>query len=748
MTVLLLKKKAEIIREYIIAKTPVMIGNSEENDIHIDDKSLSTHHCSISLENSAFSIQDNNSAFGTYVNQEKITLKNIQFGDHIKLGNSHYSLILIPEEQELDPSKKSIPFIHVLAAIQGKFAGKLYELYSPEVRIGRDEDYNDIVLSGKIDPSVSRRHSTIHNDGHSYIITDRRSRNRTFVNQTQLGEEDSIQLHIGDELVIGHTIFRLCTFDKIDFSSPKKASIFIERIKIPLLHVISAVAGLISVGILFVGIRGCMILNDVEDIPAIEISDWSAHILSDDPKPVLPEIYDVTLSPAVGNITGSGSIDIVAAFPYGKLYAWNAEHDEVVWETPYDIKAAIDASPTLYDVNGDNAVDIVIAGGDSRIHIIDGITGKLMYKSPLLGGSLSGAPAVGDINNDSIPDIICCSKEGTVHFLYNPLIKPDIKSAKVSSEILSAPVLYKDINENLVIVPAAEGKIYIYNGESRESRTIDTVESINKFIGSNLPINELTSAPAIGDINGNDRLDIVSLSNQYYVTAINAATRELEWIYHIEPPSIKEPPDHFSSPVLADLDADSLPDVILTSCNGRIIALKGTTGELLWEYIIGDWNRIISSPALVDLNKDGILDIICGSEDGYVYGLNGSYQLDPDADRLFFKQKSDATPITSTPCIADIDRDGYTDIVVSYSDTKLKIFRTNNRVFRNSVFFPMVNFNASHQGNVKSIDHKPAVIYYIAGSCTMLAVIFLLNILVRRKLSIFKPKRILLQTQE
>lgn len=748
MPVLLLKKKAELIAEYVIAKTPVLIGNNEDNDIHITDKSVSAQHCKILLQDTTFSISDSSSAFGTFLNGEKITVKNIQFGDHIGLGNSPYSIVFFPEEHEIDPKKSTIPFMHVLVAIQGKFVGKIFEINTEEIRIGRDEDYNDIVLSGKIDPSVSRRHSTIHNDGRSYLISDRRSRNRTFVNQTQIGENDSISLHIGDEIVIGHTIFRLCTYDDIDYSSPKKSSIFIERIKIPFIHGISALIGLAALIVLFTGIRGWMILNDRPDIPAAEPSDWSAQILSNDPKPILPEIYDVTVSPAVGSISGSRSIDIVYAFPYGKIYVWNAEYNDVIWDDPYDIGSSISASPTLYDFNNDRALDIVISGGDSRIHIIDGLSGKLIYKSPLLGGQISGSAAVGDIDDDGIADIVVCSKEGVVHFMYDPLGRSEIKSSKVSGEILASPVIYRDISETLVIAATTEGKIYFYNGKTRESKTIDTVESINKFVGSHLPINELTSCPSLADLSGDGRLEVVTLSNQYYVTVINVATRELEWIYHIEPPSIKEPPIHFSSPVLADLDNDKLPDVIITSPNGRILALKGTTGELLWEYIVGDWNRIISSPALVDLDKDGVLDIVFGGEDGYVYGLSGTSQLDPDADRLFFKHKTDATPITSTPCIADVDRDGYTDIVVSYADSKLKIFRTNNRVPRNSVFFPMVHYNAAHKGHVVVEDQTAGMIINIISSTLVIVVILLINFSIRKKLSKFKPKKFIVQSTE
>ncbi len=62
------------------------------------------------------------------------------------------------------------------------------------------------------------------------------------------------------------------------------------------------------------------------------------------------------------------------------------------------------------------------------------------------------------------------------------------------------------------------------------------------------------------------------------------------------------------SPVLADADGDGLPDVIFTSKDGYIRAIKGTTGHQIWEFNLD--RRTEDGPMLGDLYADGQQQII------------------------------------------------------------------------------------------------------------------------------------------
>jgi len=73
----------------------------------------------------------------------------------------------------------------------------------------------------------------------------------------------------------------------------------------------------------------------------------------------------------------------------------------------------------------------------------------------------------------------------------------------------------------------------------------------------------------------------------------------------------------FSSPAVADINDDGKPEVIVGSGDGKVYALNGENGQLIWSFSTGDW--IFSSPAVADIDRDGLLDIVVGSVNGKIY---------------------------------------------------------------------------------------------------------------------------------
>jgi hypothetical protein len=67
----------------------ITIGRSRENEIVIDDASVSRRHATLYINNNGYSITDHNSTNGTYVNGNRIHGSvSIQTNDIIKIGNS------------------------------------------------------------------------------------------------------------------------------------------------------------------------------------------------------------------------------------------------------------------------------------------------------------------------------------------------------------------------------------------------------------------------------------------------------------------------------------------------------------------------------------------------------------------------------------------------------------------------------------------------------------------------------------
>ncbi len=96
-----------------------------------------------------------------------------------------------------------------LIIVAGPRHGTIFDLSDTEISIGREAS-NQVCL---VDPSVSRRHSTIHRDGERFKIVDLGSFNGTFVNGVPISESS---LEHGDQVAIGDVLLLFLQYDTHD----------------------------------------------------------------------------------------------------------------------------------------------------------------------------------------------------------------------------------------------------------------------------------------------------------------------------------------------------------------------------------------------------------------------------------------------------------------------------------------------------------------------------------------------------
>ncbi|MDA8217145.1 MAG: DUF3662 and FHA domain-containing protein [Dehalococcoidales bacterium] len=78
---------AEEDRVFPLPPKPVTIGRSIDNDLIIEDASVSRHHAEISFQAGHFSLTDLQSTNGTRVNRRRIIATLLKDGDRVQLGN-------------------------------------------------------------------------------------------------------------------------------------------------------------------------------------------------------------------------------------------------------------------------------------------------------------------------------------------------------------------------------------------------------------------------------------------------------------------------------------------------------------------------------------------------------------------------------------------------------------------------------------------------------------------------------------
>jgi pSer/pThr/pTyr-binding forkhead associated (FHA) protein len=71
-----------------------LLGRSVENDISLDDITVSRRHAVLELTHEGFILHDNGSLNGTYVNGHRITATPVHHGDEIQVGKFHFLFLL------------------------------------------------------------------------------------------------------------------------------------------------------------------------------------------------------------------------------------------------------------------------------------------------------------------------------------------------------------------------------------------------------------------------------------------------------------------------------------------------------------------------------------------------------------------------------------------------------------------------------------------------------------------------------
>lgn len=375
-------------------------------------------------------------------------------------------------------------------------------------------------------------------------------------------------------------------------------------------------------------------------------------------------------SPAIGNLNGDGIPYVVIGYGgfskncEGGIMVIRGTDGSIAWT--FSTKAftkkrkiwavlhAVYSSPGLSDTDGDGKMEIGFSSFDRYVYLLNS-DGSIRWVYTAADTSWS-SPTFADLNGDGIKEMII----GT-DISGNTRIKPITKNGgnlyafrtQKNPKVVygfrdkNAFLWMKPVEQTLMssprvgeVIPASPGlEVVINSGCYFPERTNQKVGRWSRvFSGKTgkilrtLPLEACSSSsPALTDINGDGALDVVVTVNgsgsvggdgSSHLEAFDANNNVQLWNTI---PLLKGQNyaygGNYISPVIRDVDANGIPDIITSVATGVGI-YRGDTGAALsceespcnGAPLMATRDVLLNTPAVDDIDGDGKLDIIAAGK--------------------------------------------------------------------------------------------------------------------------------------
>jgi len=332
-----------------------------------------------------------------------------------------------------------------------------------------------------------------------------------------------------------------------------------------------------------------------------------------------------------------------------------------------------------------------------------------------------GTPTLADLNGDNLPDLVSGCKNGILYGWENTYDISLIETASRLSPVAKISVgkgsnpAVGDIDGDgdldlLVGEEETGGLLYYQNtGTATQGIYVQQAGGDNPFDG--FQPGAYLAAPVLADMDADGDLDLLAGSSMvgeisYWkntgTVTVPAYTAQTGGDNPFDGISDNSSLDALINPLVADIDDDGDLDLVYTNERGNQVFFYRNTGTAAVPVFADQTGtasdpfkditlteRVAGSPyqalALGDLDKDGDLDLITGNAAGKFY----YYRNTGTAAAAVFEKMSDShDPVKAlsvkdyaTPVCADINGDGWLDLISGCGNGKIYLYLQNRNFF-------------------------------------------------------------------
>ncbi|MFP4506008.1 MAG: PQQ-binding-like beta-propeller repeat protein [Cyclobacteriaceae bacterium] len=377
------------------------------------------------------------------------------------------------------------------------------------------------------------------------------------------------------------------------------------------------------------------------------------------------------------------------------------------------------SSPGAADLNADGVLDVVIGAGgeefearDTAVIALDGRSGEVLW-------AVSGQdqffskPIFNDINQDGVPDVLMAGRSAQLIAIdgksgcklwdfsrdqaprfklfnfYTPVVVPDQDEDGISDLIVANG---GDVSKKAYEKDRASGRLMLISGSDGTLIRSDTMPDGKETYMSPVLHDDGQASLVFGS--GGETIG----GHLYLIKLKDFVESGLRDVSILASDSLK---GFIAPPLLQDLNADGIQDIVVNAVAGRILVLDGKDKHLLWEVIIPD-TELYTTAAAGNFNDDPIPDLFINAGKGIWPDMSQCLQLALDGrDGSILFEDSLSFMSMSSPLALDVNDDGTDEALLSINFQRSRQTYRGIPIGKGIVYSKLVAFDIANHKRLK-----------------------------------------------